>query len=115
MATATKTASAHTKGPWGARRSERMFKGIPFVAAEGGRGIVLANITDRGRGNYEGRLGSPLADARVMAAGPDLLEACEFTLELLDDLSTGQFAIGGDRPAREKLAAAIGRARGTTD
>ena len=51
-------------------------------------------------------------DARRIAAVPQLLEACQFTLQLLDDLSTGQFAIGGDRPARLKLASAVARARG---
>lgn len=43
-----------------------------------------------------------------------LLEAAEFTLDLLDNLSTRQFAIGGDRPARLKLLAAIEKARGNT-
>jgi hypothetical protein len=42
----------------------------------------------------------------------DLLEACEFTLNLLDNLSTGEFSIGGDRPARLKLSAALARAKG---
>lgn len=37
----------------------------------------------------------------------ELLAVCVFTWELLINLSTEEFSKGGDRPARDKLGAAI--------
>jgi hypothetical protein len=36
-----------------------------------------------------------------------LREACRFTLELLDNLTTARFAAGEDKPARVRLRAAL--------
>ena len=45
--------------------------------------------------------------AHVMLCAEDLLEAAKYALTLLQRLSTEDFAAGGDKPAREKLKAAI--------
>lgn len=36
--------------------------------------------------------------------------ALEFTLALLDNLTTTQFSLGGDRPARERMREALAKA-----
>ena len=49
---------------------------------------------------------------RIKAAAPDLLAACEFALDRLENMTTGEFSSGGDKEARELLAAAIAKATG---
>lgn len=56
-------------------------------------------------------IGGP-ADARLIAAGPCMVEAIEFTLRLLDNLTTEDFSKGGDKPARDRLEAAYKMATG---
>jgi hypothetical protein len=48
-----------------------------------------------------------LREARLMLSARELLEACQYSLTLLGQLSSEQFSAGGDRPAREKLLKAI--------
>ena len=98
--TASATSSAHTQGPWTIRRPNRVGLKTCIVSKDG---IVCDVYGDAAACRIAA------ANAQIITAAPALLEACQFTLDLLDDLSTGQFAIGGDRPAREKLAAAIAR------
>jgi len=50
------------------------------------------------------------ANAHLMAAAPDLLEAAKFALESLENMFTSDFANGGDRPVRDALEAAIKKA-----
>ena len=52
------------------------------------------------------------ANARLIAAAPDLLSACEFTLARLRDMTTEDFSKGGDKMAREELVKAIAKAKG---
>jgi hypothetical protein len=72
--------SAHTPGPWAACREKFMFGGTPYVAAENGHGTILACIEHGGKGNYAGQLGDPMADALLIAAAPQLLEACKLAV-----------------------------------
>jgi hypothetical protein len=51
------------------------------------------------------------ANASLIAAAPDLLAACEFSLSELANMTTEEFSMGGDRHARECLVAAIARAK----
>ena len=44
-------------------------------------------------------------------AAKELLKAARLTLELLDDMTTDDFSLGADKPARDALSAAIKRAR----
>lgn len=48
----------------------------------------------------------------LITMSPLLLEACEFALHGLEDMTTCQFAKGGDKVIRERLEAAISAARG---
>ena len=55
-----------------------------------------------------------LANARLIAAAPDLLAACTFMLDLLENMTTEQFANGADKAARVALRAAIARVHNIT-
>jgi len=37
----------------------------------------------------------------------ELIEACQFTLDLLDTLTTKEFSHGKDKPARDKLTGVL--------
>ena len=51
-----------------------------------------------------------IAERDALAAeNTKMREAIEFTLGLLDGLTSDRFALGDDKPARDKLNAAIGR------
>lgn len=52
-----------------------------------------------------------LANARLFAAAPELLALAENLLVRLDNLTTQQFSIGGDKPEREALREIIARAK----
>lgn len=81
----------HTPGPWhyaeGYVRDSagNALASIPYT---------LGDFTDR-------------ANGELMAAAPELLEACRFALDTLDKITTEQFSQGADKPARAKLAQAI--------
>lgn len=68
----------HTPRPW-AYLSEPWYCGgratVCTWTPDDGHGLALAHIAHDGTGNYDGQLGNPIADARLMAAAPDLLEA----------------------------------------
>ena len=89
----------HTPGPWYASGSyiEKTPSGHRFTIAE----VFRHNV------------GQCKANARLIAAAPDLLAACELALTLLEDLTTEEFSRGGDRPARVALQAALARAGDT--
>ena len=50
------------------------------------------------------------ANAALIAAAPELAEAAQLTLQLLDGLTPEQFERGEDKPAREALRAALQKA-----
>ena len=59
------------------------------------------------------RFGPSLEDednARLFVSAPDLLEACKAMVSCLDNLTSTDFTVGGDRPCRLKLEAAIAKA-----
>ena len=78
----------HTKGPWKVTQNDR------------GRSIV----------NDEGKVvslfqSSLIGDMHLMAAAPDLLEALEEIVELMDAVNDGQYAIDSftTQPAKEAI------------
>ena len=83
----------HTKGPWKVTQNDR---GRSIVAENG---VVVSLFQS-----------SLIGDMQLMAAAPDLLEAVEEIIELMDAVNDGQYAIDSftTQPAKE----AIQKARG---
>ena len=98
------TDMTHTPGPW------RVLHGIGvFPMDSDSHGIALA---EHHRGEHE-------ANARLMAAAPDLLAACQAQLRLIEDMSRfiGQMALRDYALFNEApilAEAAIARATGAT-
>jgi len=56
--------------------------------------------------------GEGIANAKLIAAAPDLLEACRLALKTYQEITTEGFEAGEDFAAREALAGAIWKATG---
>lgn len=54
------------------------------------------------------------ANARLIAASPDLLAALEAALDIMDNMTSVDFAAGFDKPVRESARAAVAAAKGET-
>ncbi len=52
------------------------------------------------------------ANARLIAAAPALLEACEYALSVYENITSVGFVSYENRPARDVLRAAIAQAKG---
>jgi hypothetical protein len=50
--------------------------------------------------------------ARMMLLAPEIVEAAEYALTLIRALTSEEFAAGGDKPARDRLADVIAQAKG---
>lgn len=97
--------SKHTPGPWSYWSGYNPFDKIEAqVTAEGGD-IVIAS--------YNHLIAEGEANARLMAAAPDLLEACEALKReiILSDVDM-DYIDSHFKPWLEKAAAAIAKARG---
>lgn len=99
--------SAHTPGPW-TLDTVTTSCGIchkvgPFPRKEGKYGHACIYVDYPGTGKIEGEL---LANARLIAAAPDLLDAAEEALEAIAD--------GDVQSARNALRAAIAKATGNS-
>lgn len=92
----------HTDGPWIAAPYSSMV-GAPVVASPNGRSI--ANVTYFGLGaDFQNHDDESAANARLIAAAPDLLEALEFIADPLSGYIHGE--------AFDKACAAIKKAKG---
>ena len=107
--------SKHTPGPWQAEQAGMNGKIIEWFVRVDGDDIAIASaICDRAGNISE-------ANARLIAAAPDLLEALEQTLQLAidwEDEARGTWqdeALGflhNDDPIIKKARAAIAKAKG---
>ena len=88
-----------TPGPW-------TFEYGAAYHAEKGR-LILAD-----RDNDKTSPTERDANVRLCAAAPSLLDTLTWTLEQLNTLTTDAFSTGGDRMIRDRLGAAIDKARG---
>lgn len=89
-----------TPGPWTARLNPAADNHVEVVSP-----TTTIAICGTGR--------EAMANARLIAAAGELLDAVNTTLVVLANMSTVQFARGWDRPARDTLAAAYLAATGT--
>lgn len=98
--------SNHTPGPW----HETMYDGRVFVEPRGRSGT----------GEYICEVGLPsgdrvFEDARLIAAAPDLLAACEAAYHALRSYQYGNSATKLAEGVADEIAAAIAKARGAAD
>lgn len=107
------TNTSHTPGPWKVKR--QFIHGREIVPR-----IVCAPDDDRQCGWIADLIGAPylghhstLANARLIAAAPDLLEACKAALAVLDGSAKDDVEPGAPSGAAMNLiAAAIEKATG---
>ncbi len=108
--------SKHTPGPWRAGRPDMrtIVDGVPSKwvygpEREGGNGYIAV-----ASGTASADWDEVMANARLIAAAPDLLEACEAALANLDYLRE-QWGFHASREMTGKLRAAVAKANGETD
>jgi len=97
--------SAYTSGPWHVERPYTGTNRYPISCdrPDGARNI-LAEV------NGQGGSGDAItANARLIAAAPDLLAACYAALNRFNDLAAAGY---GSAPEERRLRAAIARATG---
>ncbi|RVT95220.1 hypothetical protein EOD42_16680 [Rhodovarius crocodyli] len=95
--TKTEQKAAHTPGPW------RIWQQVDPAIEQPSAHVALVNTTFV---VGSGPLGAPEADARLIAAAPALLEACEAVFCAADMTDADRFL------AMEKVATAIASSRG---
>jgi hypothetical protein len=102
--------SGHTPGPW--RWEWSAQNAISIYANHGKReNPEVASLIFEG-GYNEQPPESMVADAQLIAAGVDLLQACEDALTAFETLDMMALTPGKKRPIKETLRAAIAKARG---
>ena len=92
--------SKHTKGPWNATKFNPVTGEIDdcYLYVEPGIAVIERKV--KGRDQHD------TANARLIAAAPDLLEALEYCLDCLGD----EFALPAD--CQNNARAAIAKSRG---
>ncbi len=94
----------HTPGPWRVAPPSDYPQDPRLHVDASTRGYVaLCGVRD----DLEAQ-----ANAHLIAAAPELLEACRFAADVLADLTTEAFRTGADKPIRDVLAAVIAKAEG---
>lgn len=98
------TALRHTPGPWLSTSTGEVMRGYsqPFAISQSGQPNLVAGVF----GDVEGGEEVAKANARLITAAPDLLEA------LADALKYAEFEGHAFRPWHDKARAAIAKARG---
>jgi hypothetical protein len=93
-----------TPGPWEVRKTKFGIGGDINHA-----GYCIAEVF--GRVDYDCYPPAE-ATAHLIAAAPELAAAGQLVLDLLENMTTEEFALGEDRKGREQLRAALAKARG---
>ena len=113
----------HTPGPWSVGREYghyvhpkiAIMREVSYVDGVPPTVYHLADVhhpsSDPGTVGAEQRA----ANARLIAAAPELLEACESALLFLDYMAEQSVAAGLARDEQRKLRAAIAKAKGSTN
>lgn len=104
---ATSTTATHTPGEWEIADSDNRF----VYALDAESGCNRFDLTVHCYQQYA-LPGEAAANARLIAAAPDLLEACKELLRAVDDVytATGYFKLSDTSEQRLKIEAAIAKA-----
>src|SRR5437868_3901379 len=102
----------YTPGPWKSRIASPSDATLIVAgpAPDGDGYERICTVRAREDRDYSKDDDRALANARLIAAAPDLLEACRLTLQILENLTTEDYSRGGDKPARKALEAAVAKA-----
>lgn len=104
--------SNHTPGPWKARFKESGVARSVVRDNDGGQAICSLPWPGPVDGGFAGRARHIAANARLIAAAPDLLRACQLVLAIHDNpqQQPPQYRISLDPKATEQIRAAIAKA-----
>ena len=94
----------HTPGPWSA---EECRSGFAVYAYKSGEAVVQTE-------DDEGRYGTIAneANARLIAAAPELLDACEALARLCERFGVNPVTVSGGPSSLDRARAAIAKAKG---
>lgn len=94
----------HTKGPWNYHPTGETMQGYaqPFAVADDSHLNLVAGVFGDGRGGIE----AAEANARLIAAAPDLLAACRVALQRLNPV----YGPGREVPTVDHAIAALAEA-----
>ena len=93
--------SAHTPGPWESEETEHRISSSHWIMAGEHQSICIGAII-----HFSGEHAQSDANARLIAAAPDLLKACKVILDHIGKECTA--------PHRQTLLSAIAKAEGAT-
>jgi hypothetical protein len=97
-----------TRAPWHVVRYFNDF----YVQSDNGHTVADCTSLTQHTGQPPCPHGSlePEANATLIAAAPDMVEALKSTLTLLYNMTSAQFELGADKPARDAILAALRKA-----
>ncbi len=99
----------HTPGPWTVSAGPDANRTGHYRNVYGADGKMLVAML-----GLSARVGQTQqnANARLIAAAPELLAALQYWLRAIDSMTTEEFSRGADKPCRDRAAAAIAKALG---
>lgn len=103
-----KTTTQHTPGPWTIGRGYSSTNATP-IRVNGGNLAWVCGLDSEWQFTKE----QTAANARLIAAAPDLLDACEESVEAARLAGIHQDPDGADLPWYVRACAAIAKAQGT--
>jgi hypothetical protein len=109
------SATKHTPGPWAISAAARCGNELMIVAPSSDGSIHVCEVTTNGKSNNKKIMPEQEANARAIAALPELLAACRLFVEYDNDTELdNDITILAYNVARSAIRAAIAKAEGRT-